>query len=405
MKTIIIAWRNLWRNKRRTLITAASVFFGVLLSTIMSSMQDGTYGNMIEMMVKLSSGYLQIQHPEYEDHQSINNTFEANDSLIKRVSGIKEVSQVVKRLESFGLMSSGAKTRGGAIIGFEPEKDHTTSNLQNWLHKGNFLKSGDDGILLSYNTADYLSAKLNDTIVLLSQGYHGTTAANVFPVKGILKFSTPQMNNLGAFMDIQQAQNFFSAYGRVTALQIMVTDYTDVTPAEKELEKMLGANYKVLNWKELQPEMVQFIEGDKAGGLVMKGILYMVIGFGILGTIIMMVAERKREMGVMVAVGMQRYKLSAILFFETLYIGLIGVVSGFLISIPVVFFLVDNPIKLPEKLADAYVQFGFEPYMFFGTAPEVFLNQVLTVFVITLVVSLYPVIKSYRMNVTNALRA
>ena len=213
------------------------------------------------------------------------------------------------------------------------------------------------------------------------------------------------MNNLGAFMDIQTAQEFFSTYGRVTNLQIMVDDYTDVAPAEKELKKMLGDNYKVLNWRELQPEVVQFIESDKAGGLVMKGILYMVIGFGILGTIIMMIAERKREMGVMVAVGMQRYKLGAILFFETLYIGFIGVISGFLVSIPLVYMLVDNPIKLPEELAEAYVQFGFEPYMFFGTAPEVFLNQVLTVFIITLVVSVYPIVNSFRMNVTNALRA
>lgn len=405
MKSIIIAWRNLWRNKRRTLITAASVFFGVLLSTIMSSMQDGTYGNMIEMMVKLSSGYLQVQHPEYEDHKSINNTFEVNDNLLGQISGVKEVTHVVKRLESFGLMSSGANTRGGAIIGIEPGKDRATSNLQNWLHEGSFIQPGDDGILLTYNTADYLGAKLNDTIVLLSQGYHGTTAANVFPIKGILKFSTPQMNNLGAFMDIQTAQEFFSTYGRVTNLQIMVDDYTDVNPAERELKRLLGDKYKVLNWKELQPEIVQFIESDKAGGLVMKGILYMVIGFGILGTIIMMIAERKREMGVMVAVGMQRYKLGAILFFETLYIGFIGVISGFLVSIPVVFLLVDNPIKLPEELAEAYVQFGFEPYMFFGTAPEVFLNQVLTVFIITLVVSVYPIVNSFRMNVTNALRA
>lgn len=405
MKTLIIAWRNLWRNKRRTLITAASVFFGVLLSTLMSSMQDGTYGNMIEMMVKLSSGYLQVQHPEYENQQSINNTFEVNNELLAQITGVKEVTHVVKRLESFGLMSSGAKTRGGAIIGFEPEKDHATSNLQNWLHEGSFLESGEDGILLSYNTADYLGARLNDTIVLLSQGYHGTTAANVFPVKGILKFTTPQMNNLGAFMDIQRAQEFFSAYGRVTCLQIMVDDYTSVKPAGNELKTRLGDNYKVLNWQELQPEIVQFIESDKAGGVVMKGILYMVIGFGILGTIIMMIAERKREMGVMVAIGMQRYKLSAVLFFETLYIGLIGVVSGFLVSVPIVYLMVNNPIHLPEELGKVYVQYGFEPYLFFGTAPEVFLNQVITVFILTLLVSVYPIVNSFKMNVTNALRA
>src|SRR6056297_2631379 len=120
---LIIAWRNLWRNKRRTLITIASVFFGVLFSTIMSSMQEGTYSNMIDMMVKLSSGYLQVQHPDFNKHKSINNTFKPTDSIINEIKNLNKVTSIEKRLESFGLLSYKNKTKGGAIIGIEPEKD------------------------------------------------------------------------------------------------------------------------------------------------------------------------------------------------------------------------------------------------------------------------------------------
>ncbi|MBE0674203.1 MAG: FtsX-like permease family protein, partial [Bacteroidales bacterium] len=139
-------------------------------------------------------------------------------------------------------------------------------------------------------------------------------------------------------------------------------------------------------------------------GIVMLFILYLVIGFGILGTIIMMMAERRREMGVMVAVGMHKSKMATILFLETLLIGLTGVVAGFAASIPVIMMLVGNPVQLPAEVADAYMQYGFEPYLFFGTAPWIFINQVVTVFIITMVISVYPVIKVRKLIVAKALR-
>jgi ABC-type lipoprotein release transport system permease subunit len=301
-------------------------------------------------------------------------------------------------------MSSGPNTRGGAVIGFEPDKDQQTSNLQNWMHKGRFLEKGDNGILLSYNIAKHLGMEVNDTLVLISQGYHGVTAAGIYPVKGILKFATPQLNNIGVFMDISTAQEFYSAYEMISSLMIMVDGYADVKRAEKKLDEITSGDHAVLTWQELNPEMVQFLESDKAGAVVMKAILYIVIGFGIFGTIIMMVAERRKELGVMVAVGMQKIKLSLILFYETILIGIIGVITGFVASIPVIFILVEKPIPLPDELADAYLQYGFEPYLFFGTAPSVFVNQVITVFIITLIISLYPVFKVKNLKVTKALR-
>lgn len=405
MKYLKIAWRNLWRNKRRSLITIASIFFGVLLATTMNSLQDGTYANMIDMMVKLSSGYLQVQNPEYFENKSINNTFSPTDELMAQLESQPEVTTVAKRLESFALISSGPNTRGGAVIGFEPAKDSQTSNLQNWVSDGEFLNSGDNGVLVTFNIAKHLDLNVNDTIILISQGYRGVTAAGKYPIKGILTFSTPQMNNLGVFMDISLAQNLFSAEGMNTSLMVMVHDYTDVRSVKKDISELTGESLSVYSWDELNPEIVQFIESDKAGGVIMIGILYIVIGFGIFGTIIMMVAERKREMAVMVAVGMQKFKLATILFFETFLIGIVGVLSGFAVSVPIILMLVGNPIELPAELAEAYVQYGFEPYLFFGMAPEVFWQQVLTVFAITLVISVYPVVKVKNMVVSRSLRA
>ena len=399
-----IAWRNLWRNKRRTLITVASIFFGVLLATIMNSLQDGTYANMIDMMVKLSSGYLQIQNPEYQENKSINNTFSPTDDMMVQLESIPKITTVAKRLETFALLSSGPNTRGGAVVGFEPEKDKLTSNLQNWISSGSFLRDGDRSVLVTANIAKHLNLSVNDSIILISQGYRGVTAAGIYPIKGILTFSTPQLNNIGVFMDIHLAQELYSAKGLVTSLNIMVHDYTDVSSVQSSINKVTNGNLRVLNWRELNPEIVQFIQSDKAGSVIMLGILYMVIGFGIFGTIIMMVAERRRELAVMIAVGMQKYKLSTILFIETLLIGFVGVIAGFAASVPVVLALVGNPIELPAEMAEAYAQYGFEPYLFFGSSPVVFAIQVIVVFSFTLIISIYPIMKVKNMVVSKAIK-
>ncbi len=405
MKNLQLAWRNLWRNKRRTLITVASIFFGVIISTIMNSMQDGTYANMIDMMVKLSTGYIQVQNPEFNENKSINNVFTPTHEQLIQITDIKEVTTITQRLESFALMSSGPNTRGGAVIGIEPQADKQTSNLQNWISKGEFLEKGDQEVLVTFNVAKHLNLTVNDTLVLISQGYHGVTAAGKYRIKGILTFNTPQMNNIGVFMDLSIAQQFFSAEGMITSLMIMVDDYTNVISAQHKISRIANGTLAVLNWKDLNPELVQYIESDKYSAYVMIGILYIVIGFGIFGTIIMMVAERKRELGVMIAVGMQKYKLATVLFYETILIGLVGVLAGFIASIPIILFFVHNPIILPAEMAEIYAQYGFEPYLFFGMAPSVFINQVLTVFIITLVVSLYPIFKVKNLIVSKALRA
>jgi putative ABC transport system permease protein len=400
-----MAWRNLWRNKRRTLITVASIFFGVLLSTIMASLQEGTYGNMVDMMVKLSSGYLQVQTPEYWEDKTVNNAFEPSPQLAGKIRESGLVTTVAGRFDSFGLISSGPNTRGGAVIGFEPELDSEVYNLRNWLSAGSFPVSGDDGVLVSFNIAKHLGLGVNDTIIIISQGYRGVTAAGAYPIRGILTFNTPQMNNLGVFMDLSLAQELFSAEGMVTSLVLMVDSYDDVMHVGNQVADIVGDQLTVLTWQELNPEIVQFIESDKAGGVVMIGILYIVIGFGIFGTVIMMVAERRKELGVMVAVGMKKIRLAAVLFSETMLIGLTGVLAGFAVSIPVIFMLLSNPIKLPEEMAEAYIQYGFEPYLYFGTASWVFLNQVITVFAITMLVAVYPVMKVYKLVVAHYLRS
>ena len=161
----------------------------------------------------------------------------------------------------------------------------------------------------------------------------------------------------------------------------------------------------VMSWSELQPELVSMIEADKAGGVVMKAILYMIITFGIFGTILMMISERKRELGVMIAIGMQRIRLGSVLFLETLLMGILGAFAGIVGSIPIAYYFFKNPIPLTGDAAKTMIDMGIEPFMYFSMHPDVFYVQAFTVFMITLVIALFPIYKSFTLRLTKALRA
>lgn len=402
---IKLAWRNLWRNKRRTLITVASVFFGVLLSTLMSSMQEGSYSSMIDNIVKFYSGYIQIQDEEYWENKTINYAMEPTEQLFELAKSVPEVTQVTTRLESFALASSETLTRGAMVIGINPAKENEITELQKWVTEGDYFRSGDDGVLIGSELARYLKIEVGDTLVMIGSGYHGMSAAGKYPVRGLLQFPNPELNKQTVYMELSQSQEFFSAYGLVTSMIIMLEDQYDLHTAMSKLREKVESPYAVMSWEEMHPTMLQMVEGDRAGAMVMKAILYILIGFGIFGTIMMMVAERTREMGVMVAIGMQKMKLAGIMFSETVMIGLIGVLAGFVGSIPLIAYFYNNPIKLSGSAADTMVEMGIEPYMYFSWLPSVFTDQVITVFVMTAIIAAYPLIMALKLKIHMALRA
>lgn len=406
MRTNIkLAWRNIWRNRRRTIITVASIFFGVLLSTFMTSMQEGTYSKMIDNVVSFYTGYIQIHHPEYWDNKTIDYTFAPTDSLEQILNNDPNITSYVPRLESFSLMSYGNNTKGAALIGIDPEKEDQMSNLSHWVEKGSYLKPGGHGILLAVNLAKNLGVDINDTLVLISQGYHGASAAALFTVRGILKFPSPTMNNLGGYIDLKAAQDFFSVPNKYTSLVVMVNDYSKVNQTKHHLVSELGNKYEIMTWDEMDPLTKNMIDADRSGGYITKAILYGLVGFGIFGTVIMMMAERRKEMGIMVAIGMQKSQLSKILFYETTLIGLVGVLAGFIVSLPLISYLVFHPIPLTGETAKAYEQFGIEAAMYFSAKWFVFARQLLIIFALTLTVYLYPLVKTYKLKLTKALRS
>jgi len=400
-----IAWRNLWRNSRRTLITAASIFFGVFFAIFMSSLQQGSLENMVDNMVRFYSGYIQIQETEFKEMRSVNNSFTPGDNLEKSIGGSDLITQSTQRIETFALAGSETNSFPAMIFGVIPEKEEAISGIAKWIGDGEYISSGSKDILIGKVLAENLEIHVNDSLVLIGQGYHGISAAGIYRVAGLLNFPLPDLSKQVIYMDINNCREFLDLSDKVTSYVLMVNIPDDVKPAIKELSPNLEENLTIYSWDELQPELINLIEGKLASGRVVRGLLFMIIGFGVLATIIMLMHERQRELGVMIAIGFQKTKIMIMIIVESFFIGIIGVISGITGSYPLIWYLFKNPIHVTGEMAETYKSMGFEPVLKFSAEPEIFISPAITVFVIFALISFYQIYFVAKLEIVNALRA
>ena len=402
---IQIAWRNIWRNKKRTAITISSVTLAVVLAIFMRSFQEGTYDVMIENAVGKFSGYVQVHQKDYWDDKTIDNGIVINDQLIQKINNIKDVEGTNLRIESFSLASYKKNTKGTMIMGIEPEKEDEMLRLKSKMIKGEYFKANDHSIILGSELAKYLDIDIGDTLVLMGQGHWGQSAINAYPVKGIIKMPSPVIDKQIVFMPLLLASQYFSFENGATSIVVKFED-PNLT---KEITQSINAKidttqYKAIAWQQMSPEIVQQIEGDKAGGFLMIGILYMIIAFGVFGTVLMMAEERKREFAVMISIGMQKTKLMVISFYEAILMNLIGVAVGIILTIPIVYYYKINPIELTGEMAESMEQFGIEPVLPTTLSFSIFFNNTLIILIITGVAAIYPLLSILKMNVIKSLR-
>jgi len=471
MKNFIIAWRNLWRNRRRTLITSASVFFAVIFALFFRSLQLGSYDHMFRNAIESYTGYIQVQHKDYWDEKIVDNTFTYDSRLDEEIIADENVIATIPRFESFALASNGPQTKGVLVMGIEPEKESylskisdkmvkyrltpeaikniendpdipdkvkelailfensaytTVSRLQldlaitdkEALHlmpaienhtafENGIIQMGQPGAWVGEKLSQYLQLGIGDTIVLISQGYHATTAAGKYEIKGIVKIPLPDIDNKIVYLPLDICQNLFNAERNLTSLAIAVNNNEEkaIGKSVARINQMISDDLRVMEWREMNEIMVSQMDADDKGGMIMIGILYLVIAFGVFGTVLMLTAERKREFGVLVAIGMQKRKLASIMTYEMLLIGFLGILAGSLIATLIILYGVNHPIIFKGEFAKMFEEYGMEPMMVFQGIGFYFIWQVVIVAIMVFIAIGYPLRKIFGMNVVNALRA
>ena len=400
-----LAWRNLWRNKRRTYITLASVFFAVILSTFMMSMKEGMYVKMVDSMVGAFTGHAQVHAEGYWNEKTLDNALVMNDTLHQKLSTANALNGYAARIETFALAASDEITRGSMVVGVEPAAERTYNSLHERVVEGTYFSANDRGVMVGAQLAEYLKIGVGDTLVLLGQGYHGVSASGKYPVQAIVKFGSPELSKQLVFLPLKEAQWLYGLEGMVTNVVLYPENVQKTTQMVAALRQQLGQQYEAMTWQEMTPDLVNMIETDRVEGYVFMFILYMVISFGIFGTMLMMLAERQREFGVLVAVGMKRIRLAVVVFLEVLIISVMGAFIGMMAAFPLSAYFHYNPIQLSEEMSEVTEEYGMEAVIQTSIAPDVFLEQAAVVALIAVVIAIYPFTRIMRMNVINAMRS
>jgi ABC-type lipoprotein release transport system permease subunit len=287
----------------------------------------------------------------------------------------------------------------------DPEKENQLSNLENRVIAGNYFGDG-KGVLIAEGLSEYLRLGLGDTIIFISQGYHGANAAGKYSVSGIVSFGSPELNDQLAFMPLKEAQWFYAAEGLITSLVVKPVDPDIIKKTVAGISaKLPGDTYEVMDYEELIPDLIQAKELDIAGGLVIIIILYAIIAFGIFGTMLMMVKEREFEFGILKAIGMHARQINWMLWMETAFLGILGCLGGALLALPLVYYLTVNPITFSGEMAEAYEKFGVAAELPATVDPMIFLNQAIVVILMVTIMALYPMFKIRKLKSVEAMRA
>ncbi|MCU0457141.1 MAG: FtsX-like permease family protein [Bacteroidales bacterium] len=471
MKDFQLAWKNLWRNRRRTIITAASIFFAVFFALVMRSFQLGTYDSMYRNVIESYTGYIQIQHQDYTEEPILDNSFRADTALFGKVESDTNVTDIVPRLESYALAASGSRTQGVMVLGVDPDKENRLSDLkqklvkfrltenaveslkvseipdrtrrllelfnnESWSSTGRMMldlgisaedsssvlpvmrkhasfsneylsEAVPEGVLIGSGLSDFLKVNVGDTIVLMGQGYHGTSAAGNFIVAGIIKLPTPDIDKRIVYLPLETARYLYSAEDLATSAVVRIRDFSDeaVAGTAERLRTFVSLPLAVRTWQDMNALLLNQMEADNRSGMIMIGILYLVIAFGVFGTVLMMMAERRREFGMLVSIGMQKRKLAKIVTMEMLLMGLLGIISGVIASLPFVIYGHFRPLRFTGEFARMYEDYGMEPVMPTLLPDTYYLWQTVVVLIIISIAIVFSVRKILRIDIIGSLKA
>ena len=402
-----IAWRNIYRNKKRSLITITSIFGALFLIILMRALQFGFYDKLIETVVESYAGYVEVHADGFWDNQNLDNSMEVDQSLINDIKSVEGVENIVQRLQPFSLISMGEKTKGGVVNGINISEEQKITDWSKKMVSGSF-DIGDDEIIIGKGIAEYFDIKEDDTLILYGQGYRGMMAAGKYPVKGIIDLKNPDLNKLGIFMTIESARNYVSSEEISTHIIIDKEKYYKEENIVVDLSNVLSKDYEIMSWKETLPEIEQTITADNAGGVIMAFILYIIVVFGMFGTVLMMTEERKYEFGVLISIGMSRIRLFGIVLIETVILSMIGVVLAILITYPICYYYYLNPIDMADLMGEGadlmMEEMGFSPIAPMSIEWNIPLTHALVIFISSLLISIYPAIKISKLNPVKSMK-
>ena len=407
MKLLIkLAWRNIWRNKRRSIITLAAVVFASVMAITMRGIQLGTYVLNIRSVVELFSGYLQIQDRRYLMNPSLNASFTIDKNTKEALEKTKGVLGYAPRIYAYALISYKDNSRSAAVFGIEPDKEKGVTTFVQNINSGKFFTSdSSDQIVVGDQLLKNLGAKVGDDIVLIAQGYNGTLGNQNYRIAGTVKLGVQKLESALIFMGLKSAQTLFSMGNRINVVAIKADNLDHIQEINHSLSSEIkNPDLKVLTWNKVNPELEQAIQLDNVSGIFFLGILIVIVAFGILNTVLMSVIERFHEFGVVLAIGMPQVKLINLVLIETFFITVIGLLTGNIFGYIVNYYLIIHPITFGGEAKKLYDIYHFLPQIQSTLKPSIFFNVSVSILLISALSCFYPAYKVYKLEPLKGIR-
>ena len=409
MRVILrLALRNLWRNPRRTLLTAGATFFAVGLAIFMESIGAGSHKHWIEQAVRVYPGHVEVMANGYRENRTLDYGLELDARHLERLDAMRGLQGWAPRIETWTLAmpdAEGALGRAALLVGIDPAREEGLSILSSSVREGRFV-DGDRGVVLGHGLARRLEVAVGDPVILLSADYYGSQAADRYTVVGTLEVGMPEFDSGLVLLPISEVQELLEYEGRLSHVAIFAEE-TEDTPrlAAEAAEIFSSAQYEVVDWATLMPEFEQMIALDDAGNRMTLAILILVAGFGLMNTVLMSVFERVHEFGLMRAIGARPRLLFASVMLEAALLAVLGIGAGVAVATPIVLYLEGNPISITGTAAQAIELWSVDPLIAFDLEARNLIGSSGIMFVVALLAALIPAVRASRGQPVDVMRS
>jgi len=402
-----LAWRNLWRQPRRTWLTTGAMMFSNMLLVFMISLQFGMYGLMIDNTLQAFTGHLQIQAPGYIDDKKMRQTVADIVPLAELLRAEFPAENTAARATAFGLVSSEERSYGIAVFGVEPEFEPGVSTIPGLITEGRFLGENDAAeIIIGAALARNLRVGLGDELTLLGSGRDGSFAAAVVSIVGIFDSGLTDVDRSISEIPLGLFQDVFFMNGSGHHIVINAGGIDGVAELQSQVGALLpgGQDLVVHDWDALQPGLQQAIKADISSAFFMYGILVILVAFSVLNTQLMSVLERTHEFGIVMSLGLTPGRLGRLVLLETAIMGVLGLILGALLGGLFTYWFSINGFAYPgmdEMAAKFNLPARFYPQV---SVPSLLIGPTV-VFIFTILAALYPALRLHKLHPVEAMRA
>ena len=405
-----MAWRNIWRNTRRTILTICAITFSSLLLVFMLSFQFGSYETMINTSVKIQTGHLQIRAQAYQEKKSIRMVVSEPEAVASILDKIPHIEAYTYRGQAFSLVSSQKRSYGALVTGIDPLLEARVSRLKKLIRQGDFFTESDQNqALIGKLLARNLRLGIGDEITLLGQGRDGSIAATVVTVKGIYSSGIDAFDRNVIHIPLNTFQQVYAMEDAVHEIIIIARSLASIDTIKRSLSASLDAvenpaPLQILDWEELMPGLRQGIEMDLISGMIFYFLLILVVAFSILNTFLMAILERTREFGVLMSIGTKPSRLTKVLLIESMTMATLGIMGGIVLGSAITLYFQSHGIDLSGQ-SELLSQFGISGRIYPKLSLLSALSGPAAVLLITFGAALYPALKVQRLQPVEAMRA